>query len=72
FNCIGLMTVKDIEKSRLFPNASKDSKGRLLAGAAVGTGMSAYERAEAMVDAGLDVLIVDTAHGHSQNVLETV
>ncbi|MBL4588669.1 MAG: IMP dehydrogenase [Alphaproteobacteria bacterium] len=72
FNCIGLMTVKDIEKSRLFPNASKDSKGRLLVGAAVGTGMSAYERAEAMVEAGLDVLVVDTAHGHSQNVLDTV
>ena len=72
FNCIGLMTVKDIEKSRLFPNASKDSKGQLLVGAAVGTGMSAYERAEAMVEAGLDVLVVDTAHGHSQNVLDTV
>ncbi len=72
FKCVGLMTVKDIEKSRLFPNASKDKDGRLLVGAAVGTGMSAYERAEVMVDAGLDVLVVDTAHGHSQNVLETV
>ncbi|MGE4313413.1 MAG: IMP dehydrogenase [Pseudobdellovibrionaceae bacterium] len=72
YNCIGLMTVKDIEKSRLFPNASKDADGRLLVGAAVGTGMSAYERAEAMVEAGLDILVVDTAHGHSTNVLETV
>lgn len=72
YHCIGLMTVKDIEKSRLFPKASKDAEGRLLVGAAVGTGNSAYERAEAMVEAGLDVLVVDTAHGHSQNVLETV
>lgn len=72
YNCIGLMTVKDIEKSRLFPNASKDADGRLLVAAAVGTGMSAYERAEAMVEAGLDILVVDTAHGHSANVLETV
>ncbi|MAM33980.1 MAG: IMP dehydrogenase [Micavibrio sp.] len=72
YKCVGLMTVKDIERTRLFPNASKDKDGRLLVGAAVGTGTSAYERAEAMVDAGLDVLVVDTAHGHSQNVLETV
>ncbi len=72
YKCVGLMTVKDIEKSRLFPNASKDKDGSLLVGAAVGTGTSAYERAAAMVEAGLDVLVVDTAHGHSQNVLETV
>ncbi|MAF68564.1 MAG: IMP dehydrogenase [Micavibrio sp.] len=72
YKCIGLMTVKDIEKSRLFPHASKDKDGRLLVGAAVGTGTSAVERAEIMFDAGLDVLVVDTAHGHSQNVLETV
>lgn len=72
YNCIGLMTVKDIEKSRLFPKASKDGEGRLLVGAAVGTGNSAYERAEAMVAEGLDVLVVDTAHGHSQGVLDTV
>jgi IMP dehydrogenase len=72
YNCIGLMTVKDIEKSRLFPKASKDGEGRLLVGAAVGTGNSAYERAEAMIAEGLDVLVVDTAHGHSQGVLDTV
>lgn len=72
YKCVGLMTVKDIEKSKLFPHASKDKDGRLLVGAAVGTGTSAYERAGMMVDAGLDVLVVDTAHGHSQNVLDTV
>ncbi len=72
YKCIGLMTVKDIEKSRLFPHASKDKEGRLLVGAAVGTGNSAVERAEAMIAEGLDVLVVDTAHGHSQNVLDTV
>lgn len=70
--CIGLITVKDIEKSTLFPQASKDAQGRLMAGAAVGTGSTGIERAEAMIDSGLDVLVVDTAHGHSRNVLETV
>ncbi len=70
--CIGLMTVKDIEKSKLFPNASKDDDGCLLVGAAVGTGRSAYERVEAMSTAGLDVVVVDTAHGHSKSVLDTV
>ncbi len=70
--CIGLVTVKDIEKSALYPHASKDEQGRLLAGAAVGTGNTAFERAEMMAEAGLDVVVVDTAHGHSQNVLETV
>lgn len=70
--CIGLITVKDIEKSTLFPQASKDAQGRLMVGAAVGTGNTGVERAEAMMDSGLDVLVVDTAHGHSKNVLETV
>lgn len=70
--CIGLITVKDIEKSTLFPNASKDAQGRLMVGAAVGTGNTGVERVEAMMDAGLDVVVVDTAHGHSKNVLETV
>ncbi len=70
--CIGLMTVKDIEKSHLFPNACKDDKGRLLAGAAVGTGDSNYERAMALSEAELDVLVVDTAHGHSKAVLDAV
>ncbi|HEY8192194.1 MAG TPA: IMP dehydrogenase [Alphaproteobacteria bacterium] len=70
--CTGLITVKDIEKSALHPNASKDMQGRLLAGAAVGTGNTGFERAQAMAEAGLDVVVVDTAHGHSKNVLETV
>lgn len=70
--CVGLMTVKDIEKSELNPLASKDAHGRLLCGAAVGTGRTAVTRAEAMVAAGLDVLVVDTAHGHSAGVLDTV
>ncbi|PJB70042.1 MAG: IMP dehydrogenase [Alphaproteobacteria bacterium CG_4_9_14_3_um_filter_47_13] len=70
--CTGLVTVKDIEKSDLFPHATKDDKGRLLAGAAVGTGNTGLERALVMADAGLDVLVVDTAHGHSRNVLDTV
>ncbi|MCM2344259.1 MAG: IMP dehydrogenase [Alphaproteobacteria bacterium] len=71
-HCIGLITVKDIEKSTLFPQASKDGQGRLMVAAAVGTGNTGVERVEAMVEAGLDVVVVDTAHGHSQNVLETV
>lgn len=70
--CIGLMTVKDIEKSALHPHASKDAQGQLLVGAAVGTGNTGFERAEMMAEAGLDVVVVDTAHGHSKNVLDTV
>jgi IMP dehydrogenase len=68
----GLITIKDIEKSERFPHASKDALGRLRCGAAVGTGADHLERAQALVDAGVDVIIVDTAHGHSQGVLETV
>lgn len=68
----GLITIKDIEKSERFPNASKDGRGRLLCGAAVGVGSSTIERAQALLDAGADVIVVDTAHGHSQGVLETV
>jgi IMP dehydrogenase len=68
----GLITIKDIEKSERFPHASKDSLGRLLCGAAVGTGPDRLERAQALVDAGVDVIVVDTAHGHSKGVLETV
>ena len=71
-NCIGLMTVKDIEKSHLFPNAAKDDKGRLLVGAAVGTGDANFDRAMALADAELDIVVVDTAHGHAQSVLEAV
>ncbi|MEE2677176.1 MAG: IMP dehydrogenase [Myxococcota bacterium] len=68
----GLITIKDIEKSERFPNASKDALGRLRCGAAVGTGADRLERAQALVDAGVDTIVVDTAHGHSQGVLETV
>jgi IMP dehydrogenase len=68
----GLITVKDIQKRIEFPLATKDTRGRLRVGAAVGVGPDAYERAEALVDAGADVLVVDTAHGHSRGVIEMV
>jgi IMP dehydrogenase len=69
---IGLMTVKDIEKAQTFPRACKDAHGRLRVGAAVGIGAAGLERAEALLEAGVDVLVVDTAHGHSKGVLESV
>src|SRR6185437_15427945 len=72
YRCVGLITVKDIEKSQKFPHACKDDHGRLRVAAATGTGPDGVERAEALFDAGVDVLVVDTAHGHSQRVLETV
>ena len=72
FELRGMITVKDIQKSTDHPNASKDSQGRLLAGAAVGTGGDTEERVAALVAAGVDVLVVDTAHGHSQGVLDRV
>ncbi len=68
----GLITVKDIQKRIQYPNATKDAKGRLRVGAAVGVGADADERAQALVEAGVDLLVVDTAHGHSRSVLETV
>jgi len=68
----GLITVKDIEKAIRFPNAAKDELGRLRVGAAIGTGPDREARAEALVRAGADVLVVDTAHGHSEAVIETV
>ena len=68
----GLITVKDIQKKIEFPEATKDAQGRLRAAAAVGVGPDALERAEALVGAGADVIVVDTAHGHSQGVLEMV
>lgn len=70
--CIGLVTVKDIEKAQKFPNACKDDQDRLRVGAAIGTGPDNAARAEALADAGLDVLVVDTAHGHSKGVLAMV
>jgi IMP dehydrogenase len=68
----GLITVKDIQKKIEFPQATKDAQGRLQVGAAVGVGPDALERAQALVQAGVDVLVVDTAHGHSRGVLEMV
>jgi IMP dehydrogenase len=68
----GLITVKDIQKKIQYPNATKDERGRLRVGAAVGVGSDAVERAEALVDAGADVLVVDTAHGHSAGVVQMV
>jgi len=68
----GLITVKDIQKKIQYPNATKDEHGRLCVGAAVGVGTDALERAQALVDAGVDVLVVDTAHGHSAGVVEMV
>ena len=72
FKCVGLITVKDIEKARKFPNACKDNKGRLRVAAAVDIGEKGLERSEALIDSGTDVLIVDTAHGHSKNVIQSV
>jgi IMP dehydrogenase len=72
YRCIGLITVKDIEKSRRFPNATKDEQGRLRVGAATSVGPQGLERAMALIDAGCDLLVVDTAHGHSEGVLAAV
>jgi IMP dehydrogenase len=72
YRCIGLITVKDIEKAQRYPMACKDEQGRLRAAAATGTGVEGIERAEALFAAGLDVLVVDTAHGHSARVLQTL
>ncbi len=72
YRCIGLITVKDIEKAQRFPMACKDEHGRLRVAAATGTGADGIERAEALFAAGLDVLVVDTAHGHSDRVIAAV
>jgi IMP dehydrogenase len=71
-NCVGLITVKDIEKSQLNPNATKDAQGWLRAAAATSVGDDGLERAERLIDAGVDLLVIDTAHGHSQRVLDAV
>ncbi|MCG8494236.1 MAG: IMP dehydrogenase [Sneathiellales bacterium] len=70
--CIGLITVKDIERSTLYPDASKDAQGRLRVAAAIGIGEDGLERAQELINAEIDVLVVDTAHGHSSRVLEAV
>ena len=72
YRCIGLITVKDIEKQVAYPNAAKDDAGRLLVAAATTTGDQGFERSAMLVDAGVDVIVVDTAHGHSGGVLAAV
>jgi IMP dehydrogenase len=72
YRCVGLITVKDIEKSQLNPNATKDEQGRLRVAAAVNTGEDGLRRSEMLVDAGIDLIVVDTAHGHSERVLQQV
>lgn len=71
-NLKGLITIKDIEKTRKYPNACKDPLGRLRVGAALGSGKDREERTEALIKAGVDVLVMDTAHGHSRDVLEAI
>ena len=68
----GLVTMKDIEKSAEHPDATKDQEGQLMVGAAIGTGTDTYERASELVKAGIDLFVVDSAHGHTKNVLDTV
>jgi IMP dehydrogenase len=72
YRLVGLVTVKDIEKAERHPNASKDEQGRLRVGAATGVGDDGVRRAEALFDAGVDIIVVDTAHGHSEGVLKAV
>jgi IMP dehydrogenase len=72
FSLVGLITIKDIEKAETYPNAAKDENGRLRVGAAVGVGSDREARADALIKSGVDVLVVDTAHGHSKNVIETI
>ncbi|MBB4264495.1 IMP dehydrogenase [Roseospira visakhapatnamensis] len=72
FRCVGLVTVKDIEKASTYPHAAKDERGRLRVAAATGVGPDGLARAEALLEAGVDVVVVDTAHGHSNGVLDTV
>ncbi|MGH7884240.1 MAG: IMP dehydrogenase [Thermodesulfobacteriota bacterium] len=72
FKLCGLITMKDIEKIEMFPSASKDKFGRLMIGAAVGVGEDQNERVDRLIEAGCDVIVVDTAHGHSKRVIDTV
>ena len=72
YHCIGLINLKDLENDVLYPNASKDSSGRLKVAAAIGVSHDIKERATALVDAGVDLLVIDTAHGHSQGVINSL
>src|SRR5262249_24311104 len=71
-NCVSLITVNDIEKSQLNPNAAKDVQGRLRVAAATSVGHDGFERVERLIDAGVDLVVIDTAHGHSRRVLDAV
>lgn len=71
-NCIGLITSKDIKKSKEFPHACKDANGSLRVAAATGVGKDGFKRAEALIEAGTDIIVIDTAHGHSKGVIESV
>ena len=71
-NLTGLVTMKDIEKSAEHPDATKDQQGQLMVGAAIGTGADTYDRASQLVKAGIDLFVVDSAHGHSKNVIDTI
>jgi IMP dehydrogenase len=72
YRCVGLITVKDIEKAQKYPNACKDERGRLRVAAATGVGEDGYARAQALIEAECDVIVVDTAHGHSKGVLDAI
>ncbi len=72
FNLKGLITIKDIEKAIKYPNSAKDDQGRLLCGAAVGVTANVLDRVDALVEAGVDVIVIDSAHGHSQNIMNTL
>ncbi len=72
FNLKGLITIKDIEKKKKYPNACKDRLGRLRVGAAIGVGEEALHRAELLIKSGVDIIAIDTAHGHSKSVIETI
>jgi len=71
-NCIGLVTVKDMDKAQAYPNACKDDAGQLRVAAASTVGEKGYQRVEALIDAGCDIIVIDTAHGHSQSVVDQV
>ncbi len=72
FELVGIVTAKDIQKAHQHPNAGKDEQGRLLVGAAVGVGINNYERTELLIQAGVDLIVVDTAHGHTKGVIDQV
>ena len=72
YRCVGLITVKDIEKAVTYPNATKDAAGRLRVAAATTVGDKGFERTEALVDAEVDLIVIDTAHGHNRDVARAV